>query len=131
MSVYYNVKEHISIKNSKNEYIAFGIIDTIASIGKQMLCDRAEIRQLSLSADGKAYSFAGREITSELHEILRAISHATALELTLEYDSVNCDFPLAECVEEAFEAAPALADEVFYSLYNKADCQSGVGVLAA
>jgi len=131
MSVYYTVKERISIKNSKNEYIAFGIIDTIASIGKQMMCDRAEIRQLSLSADGKAYSFAGHEVTHDLHEILRAISNATALELTLEYDSVNCDFPLAECVEEAFEANPALADEVFYSLYNKADCEPGVGVLVA
>ena len=115
MSVYYTVKEHISIKNSKNDLVISSIIDTIASIGKQMLYDRAEIRQLSLEADGKAYSFVGREITHELHEILRAISNATALELALEYDSVNCDFPLAQCVEEAIEADSSLADDLFYS----------------
>lgn len=131
MSVYYNVKEHISVKNYQDDCITSAIVDTIVSIGSQMLYDRATVAGISLNADGKQYFFEGREVTPKLHELIRAVESATTIDLVMQYDSVNCDFCIAEAVAEAYETDPKAADAVFYSLYNKADCNSGAGVLLA
>ena len=55
MSVYYNVKEHISTNNFQDETITSAIIDTIVSIGREMRYDRAIIRELSLQANGNVF----------------------------------------------------------------------------
>lgn len=131
MSVYYNVKEHISTNNFQDETITSAIIDTLVSIGREMLYDRAIIRELSLQANGNEYFFKGSEITPKLHEIIRVINSATTMDLVMSYDSVNCEFPIAEVVSETFKEGPRYANDLFYSLYNKADCNSGVGLLSA
>lgn len=43
MSVYYEVKEHIVLRNQAAEEIKDSIIEQIAQIGYRMLKDRAEI----------------------------------------------------------------------------------------
>ena len=131
MSVYYNVKEHISTNNLQDETITSAIIDTLVSIGREMLYDRATIRELSLHANGNEYFFKGSEITSKLHEIIRVINSATTMDLVMSYDSVNCEFPIAEVVSETFKEGPRYANDLFYSLYNKADCNAGAGLLFA
>ena len=131
MSVYYNVKEHISTNNFQDETITSAIIDTLVSIGREMLYDRAIIRELSLQANGNEYFFKGSEITPKLHEIIRVITSATTMDLVMSYDSVNSEFPIAKNVSEIFKKGPCYANNLFYSLYNKADCNSGVGLLSA
>lgn len=131
MSVYYAVKEHISASNLRDDAITSAIVDTIVSIGREMLYDRATIRELSLQMNGQDYSFQGREITPKLHEIIRAIESATTIDLVMSYDSVDCEFPIAEIVSETFREGPHHANNLFYSLYNKADCNSGAGLLSA
>jgi hypothetical protein len=131
MSVYYNVKEHISTNNFQDETITSAIIDTLVSIGREMLYDRAIIRELSLQANGNEYFFKGSEITPKLHEIIRVINSATTMDLVMSYDSVNSEFPIAKKVSEIFKKGPCYANNLFYSLYNKADCNSGVGLLSA
>lgn len=131
MSVYYNVKEHISTNNFQDETITSAIIDTLVSIGREMLYDRAIIRDLSLHVDGRNYFFEGKEITPEFHKIIRAIESATTMDLVMSYDSVNCEFSIAEIVSETFKEGPRYANNLFYSQYNKADCNSGVGLLSA
>ena len=131
MSVYYNVKEHISINNFQDEEVISSIIETIASVAQMMLYDRAKINSLSLCANGELHSFEGHEITSKLHEIIRAIGAATTMDLVMSYDSVNCEFPISKVVSKKFRTNSEHVGKLFYSLYNKADCNSGVGLLSA
>lgn len=131
MSVYYNVKEHISTNNFQNETITSAIIDTLVAVGKEMLYDRAIIRELSLQANGNEYFFKGSEITPKFHEIIRVINSATTMDLVMSYDSVNSEFPIAKKVSEIFKKGPYYANNLFYSLYNKADCNAGAGLLFA
>ena len=131
MSVYYNVKEHISTNNFQNETITSAIIDTLVSIGREMLYDRAIIRELSLQANGNEYFFKGSEITPKLHEIIRVINSATTMNLVMSYDSVNCEFPISKVISEKFRTGSECVGKLFYSLYNKADCNAGVGLLFA
>ena len=131
MSVYYNVKEHISTNNFQDETITSAIIDTLVSIGREMLYDRAMIGELSLYANGNKYFFKGREITPKLHEIIRVINSATTMDLVMSYDSINCEFSIAKNVSAMFSKGPCYANNLFYSLYNKADCNAGAGLLSA
>ena len=131
MSVHYDVKEHVVLRNEACEKIKYDVVETIAKIGYKMLCDCAAIWKLSLKADGAEYSFNGSEVTPELHRIIRAIDDANNLELVIDYDGYNIDFTLAECIEKELKEAPELSDHLFYSLYNKADCESGTGALVA
>ena len=131
MSVYYNVKEHISINNFQDEEVISSIIETIESVAQMMLYDRAKINSLSLCANGGRHFFEGREITPKLHEIIRAIGEATTMDLVMSYDSVNCEFPISKVVSKKFRTNSEHVGKLFYSLYNKADCNSGVGLLSA
>lgn len=131
MSVYYNVKEHIFTSNFQDEAITSAIIDTLVAVGKEMLYGRATIGELSLHVNGNEYFFEGEEITPKFHEIVRAIESATTMDLVMSYDSVNCEFPIAEIVSETFKKGPQYANNLFYSLYNNADCNSGAGLLSA
>ena len=131
MSVYYNVKEHISTNNFQNETITSAIIDTLVAVGKEMLYDRAIIRELSLQANGNEYFFKGSKITPEFHKIISVISSATTMDLVMSYGSVNCEFPVADNVSAIFRKGPQYANNLFYSLYNEADCNSGAGLLSA
>ena len=136
MSVYYEVKEHIILKNVDSEKcdcnnVKYDIIETIAQIGYSMLWNHGVVWNLALNADGTNYSFKGREITPELHGILRAIGDAKDIELVLEYDGYNVDFPMLEGVEDMLNEYPEAAENLFYSMYNKADCSNGAGVLVA
>lgn len=131
MSVNYIVKEHISIKEYQDDCIVSSIVDTLVDIGREMLYDRAVIDKLSLTVNGKSYLYNGREITHEFHEIIRVINGVADLELTLAYDGGCYDFPIYESVKEAIEFDPNSADHIFYSLYNKADCEPGGGIISA
>lgn len=132
MSVYYNVKEHLSIRNYQDEFVLSTVVDTLVNIANAMLYDRARINNLSLFVDGKSYSYAGSEIAHDFHEIIRAVSNQiTNLEIVLDYSGVCYGFPIVESVTSAFENNTESADHIFYCLYNQADCESGIGVLSA
>ena len=131
MSVYYEVREHVILKNDAAEEIKDSVVEAIAQIGYRMLLGHSAIWKLALKADEKVYLFAGRDITPDLHEIIRVIEDAQTIDLVMDYDGVNFEFPIAESVKETLENHPACEDDLFYSLYNKADCASGAGILSA
>lgn len=131
MSVYYDVREHVVLKNKAAENLCFDVAENIAQIGYRMLLDRAAIWKLELTADGKEYSFKGREVTRELHEIARSIAGASEIDMVIDYDGVNFDFTLMEAIEETLNDMPELASDIIYSVYNKADCSPGAGCLSA
>ena len=131
MSVYYEVKEHVVLKNEATEALSFDVAESLAQIAYKMLLDRAAIWELKLTADGKKYSFKGKEVTHELHEIIRAITNAAEIDMVIEYDAYNFDFPLMEAISETLENNPELAKDISYTIYNKADYNSGAGCLSA
>lgn len=136
MSVYYEVKEHIILKNVENNEsdcynLKYDIVEAIAQIGYLMLWNHGVVWNLALNADGEDYFFKGREITPDLHAIVRAIGDAKDFELVLEYDGCNVDFPILEGVEAILNECPDAAENLFYSMYNNADCSNGAGVLVA
>lgn len=136
MSVYYEVKEHIILKNVENNRcvgynLKYDIIEAIAQIGYSMIWENCMVWNLTLKADGKEYFFKGKEVTPELHTIVNAISESKDIDLLLEYDGVNVEFPILEGVEDMLNLCPEVAENLFYSLYNKADCENGAGILAA
>ena len=113
MSVYYDVREHVVLKNKAAENLCFDVAENIAQIGYRMLLDRAAIWKLELTADGKEYSFKGREVTPELHEITRVIANASEIDMVIDYDGVNFDFTLMEAIEETLNEMPELASDIF------------------
>lgn len=131
MSVYYDVREHVVLKNKAAENLCFDVAENIVQICYRMLWDRAAIWKLELTADGKEYSFKGREITPDLHEIIRAIANASEIDMVIDYDGFNFDFELMESVEKTLKDIPELASDIIYSVYNKADCELGAGYLSA
>ena len=131
MSVYYDVREHVVLKNKAVEELGFAVAENVAQIGYRMLLDRAAISKLELTVDGKEYTFEGREVTQDLHEMTRAIADASEIDMVIDYDGVNFDFTFMNAVEEILEEMPELASDIIYSVYNKADCSSGAGCLSA
>mgnify|MGYP003319182322 CR=1 FL=1 len=62
MSIVYTIKEHISSTFDKTPSIRLGIVNTLISIGSEMLLGRAHVLELSLTSNGKTYTFSGKEI---------------------------------------------------------------------
>ncbi len=132
MSISYIVKEYLCVRNYQNKHITHAITETLASIGHQILLDNAFVMELNMVADGKRYSFCGKCMTKDFHEIILAAKHTkTNLELTLFYYAYDCYFDISNEVEDTLKNSPELSDNIFHSFYNKADCNSGSGILCA
>lgn len=135
MSVSYDVKEHISAKNLPDCCVETAVVDMLAQIGNIMFYDRACFNQLTLTADGKQYTFVGDTITPAYQEIIQAVRNATEFDLVMQYSANTSEFEfyIDNAVTEVLHEKPELADQLFYSLYNTADCacESNIGILAA
>lgn len=131
MGVYYDVKEHIILKNDAARELADNVSEWLAFLGFKMLMGTAGVWELSLMVDGNRFSFSGNEVTPAYQQMLRAIEESSELELAVSFHDLNTEFFLSETVQATLEEFPEFAKDLFYSLYNNADCESGAGILSA
>lgn len=139
MSIFYHVNEHLSVKNSA-EYL--NVLRAAAvhfsSLGACLLRGDANIYNLSLTADDKTFLFSGKKVTADLQDLLDALQEASAVDLVADYGYVWTDgcpdiglFEFSGFIEEEMNIDDAFADNIFYSMYNAADCADGTGILCA
>lgn len=144
MSVYYIVKEHLSIKHVNREYRyepIDAVTEQVASLAEMMMLDQATIHSAKLLADGKEYTFSGKEVTPELHALVRALSHAEEVDFVATFSFYEWGRTLSgadigdvvrEAVEKQLKENPAEAENIFYSVYNGLEWGvEGVGNLLA
>lgn len=142
MSVYYTLKEHLIVKNLHergNDIPVAQMKRQLSLLGALMLTDDAAIASLEVIADGTTYRFSGKEVSPELHALLRGMDQGDSVEIVADYsfrwnaasEHLNAGhLAVCGCVEKLLKEAPEQAENIFYSVYNEADCNIG-GVLVA
>lgn len=141
MSVYYDIREHIIIKDT-NEHMELAdmFIYRIACLGRSLLLDGGKIIQLTVVTDGEKSEFSGDTLNEKFHSIIRAMSSAGSLEVIADYgyyhyttDVQGPDvFDIADFLDERIaEDGEDYLDGMFYSMYNNADCSSDAGAVVA
>jgi len=95
MSIYYDVKEHLVVRERTNDVIdnsedsrnvaVKSLQFRMAILGSLMLLDDAKIWELKLTADERIYSFSGNVPSIELKEAIAAMQDAKSIDLVLEY----------------------------------------------
>ena len=141
MSVFYDIQEHIIIKDTAEHEVTFmHIKEHLIRLGAAMLGDTASITNLKVIADGEKREFSGKTVTEEYHNIVRAVSEAETLEIVVSYDyqhfvffEYNPDpFVIADHLNKCIEKNGADSlNGVFYSMYNNADCSDTAGAVVA
>lgn len=139
MSVYYTVKETLNVTEAaeENEMFQTLVHAHLTWLGWKLLQDRANVYQLSLSVGDQKFTFSGKTITSDFHELIRALKSASSFHLAMDYCYVwygadpetACDhLSISSYLEETEESE---RKGIFYTMYNYADCGDDVGVLCA
>ena len=156
MSIYYDVKETLSMRKitEKNAFTKELTRMHLAWLGWKLLSDSAYVNKLSLLCGEKKLVFSGEVITSDFHEIIRALDDADSFELIADYRytsvgtelevalsrytglGTKLDVAMSYCDSFAISSylEQAEKDEVqhiFYTMYNSADCGEGAGTLSA
>ena len=150
MSIYYDIKEHIIIKNTEeHEHIQDVFTNHLVLIGMEILHDNIRIHKFQVVTDGEKREFSGETITKDFHEIIRAVKTASSIDAVLDYgyyqyggfvvcnNSIKVDehsdmFDIKEHIENSVaEYGNEYLDGLFYSMYNKADCSETVGAVVA
>ena len=146
MSVYFNVKEHLSISQPRFDpdgctvpYDLSAIMrGQLAALGALNLLGEGGLYSLHLVADGKAFDITEDRIDETYKAALAAMFDAKTLELTVDYyyessvgwamyDLVG-PFPLAEYLKEIGRDD---LKGIFYSAWHHADSGDGPGQLMA
>ena len=86
MSIYYDVKEHLSVKNARgsNADIPIGAMRfQLSLLGALMLTDNAAITSLKLTVDGEKHQFSGKEVTPALHNLLQAMERGNNVDIVV------------------------------------------------
>lgn len=141
MSVYYDIREHIIIKDT-NEHMELAdmFIYRIACLGRSLLLDSGKIIQLTVVTDGKKREFSGKTVTAKFHNIIRAMRSAENFEVIADYGYYHytTDVQGADVLdivnfldERIAEDGEDYLDGMFYSMYNNADCSSDAGAVVA
>lgn len=148
MSVYYEIKEHLVVRNRTEEVLndledvrnlAVGNLQSrMAVLGALMLCDEARVFDLTLTADKQTYTFSGDAPSPALKEAMIAMEGAKNLEAVFHYEFVwKSSWELYD-MAKPFSMLDVIKDpsgkemeDVFYSLWNKADGCEGEGAVTA
>lgn len=141
MSIYYDIKEHIIIKNTAEQDYSLSVYShRLARIGALMLEDNARFAKLVVITDGKKREFSGDTMTKKFHDIMRAINRADSVEIIADYSYHR--YGLSAICPEALDYTYYLdgvikecgvngLDGLFYSIYNNADCSDDAGAIVA
>lgn len=145
MSVYYDVKEYLEIREiaGGNDPMVDLARKHLAWLGWKMLDDSAWVRKIFLSCGEKNYVFSGDTVRADFHDIIRALADdsglkaGTAIKLSMDYhyrwtggdpQSAYDHLVISGYLEQANEEE---TKNIFYTMYNNADCGDGAGVLSA
>lgn len=141
MSVYYDIKEHIIIKNTAEHEETRDIFSyRLVCLAKSLLLNSGKIHNLTVIADGKKRELSGTTVTAKFHNIIRAIDKANSLEIVADYGYYHytsdvkgpdvCD--IADHLDERIkEEGSDCLNGLFYSIYNNADCSDDAGIVLA
>lgn len=141
MSIYYEVKEHLIIKDTVTHDNSISVFShRLARFGGLVLEDCAKFIKLVAITDGEKREFSGDTMTKEFHDIMRAIGNAQSVEIIADYGyyryglSAICPdiLDFADYLDEGIkEGGTEFLDGLFYSLYNNADCSDDAGAVVA
>ncbi len=140
MSIYYDIKEHLSVKDTDKHEEAIGLAKyQLSLLGAWILQNRAGVVALTVIANGRKYQFEGEVMTKEYHDLIKVFDDAKSLEMEAEYYYIinggeaaePGPFAMTAYLGALFEEEPDMQDGIFYSMYNKADCGDGIGTLCA
>lgn len=145
MSVYYDIKEHLVVKDRQpSEFVTAkdNAVDImhyqLSLLGALMLQENAFIEELVLNADGETYSFSGNETTPDLGKLMKALRNACDLDLTIRYDftrygmnGISQSAGPQTMMQWLDELEDEEMDGIFYSAWCKADCNGDAGNLYA
>lgn len=139
MSIYYDVKEYLEVQKitEENHQVIDLTKNHLAWLGWKMLNDDAKVHHFSLSFDETTITFAGDTITSDFHVLIRALDEASSFRLIADYAYTHYGMdPENACDHLVISSYLKQADEtelknVFYTMYNNADCGDGAGTLCA
>ena len=139
MSIYYHVTEHLCIKDTAEccDFLNAAVIH-FSDLGSLLLRGDAVVHKLTLVANGTTKTFSGRAVTSDLQDLIDALKEASSVDLVADYDYIwfaSCPgiehTMLSDLIEEEMDIDDTFADNVFYSMYHKADCSDSAGILCA
>ena len=141
MSIYYEVKEHLIIRDTAEHDFSMSVYShRLARFGGLMLEDNAKFIKLVAITDGEKREFSGDTMTKEFHDIMRAINSAESVEIIADYGyyryglSAICPdiLDFADYLDrEIKESGTEFLDGLFYALYNNADCSDDAGAVIA
>jgi len=136
MSVYYQIKEHLTVADTeKNWQVASIASSQLSLLGAFILQDCAVVEEVALVADGATYHFSGNLMTEDYHNLIRALNDADAFELVTSYEyewTANSVDPGPFAMVDYLQQLDSEAMEgVFYSMWNTADSANTAGVLVA
>lgn len=141
MSIYYDIKEHLIIKNTEEHDFSMGVYShRLVRIGALVLEDCARFHKLIVITDGETSEFSGDTITEEFHNIIRKINSASSVEIFANYGYFK--YGMSATAPDVLDMADHLSELIkedgkdclnglFYSIYNKADCSETTGVVVA
>lgn len=141
MSIYYDIKEHLIIKNTEEHAETADVFTNhLVRLGSSILDDNARVHKLQVITDGEKREFSGETLTENFHSIIRAIKEASSVEAILDYGyyyyvSYECNpdpFIITEHFDEFIkEEGKESLSGLFYSMYNNADCSDTAGAVVA
>lgn len=150
MSIYYDIKEHLIIKNTEEHAETADIFTNhLVRLGSSILDDNARVHKLQIITDGEKREFSGETLTEDFHNIVREVKGASSIEAILDYGYYEyggftfCDnsikivkssdmFDISEHLNEHIkEEDTECLKGLFYSIYNNADCGDDAGVVVA
>ena len=141
MSVAYSIMEHLKVKKADNSDYSLPVEimnGQLAALAALMITGEAQVYKMKLIADGVEYGFSGEEVTPEFKKILQTMSDAKEIDFSIDYHYLwRAGWQMYELVGPfvlmGFFEDPGEEDlsDVFYSAWNNADCEEGLGKLVA
>lgn len=139
MSVCYDVKEYLEVQEitEENREILEFAKEHLAWLGWKMLTNSAKVNKISLLCGEKKLFFCGDTVDANFHDMIRTLEENLSFQLTMEYyhcwrgsdpEFIYDHLSISSYLEKTNEVG---SQHIFYSMYNRADCGEGAGVLCA
>ena len=142
MSVFYNVREHIEIRNHNScRELAQAMLRHMAALDMAADENGARFHLVKIMADGAEYSLAADagklQLDEEYAEQVVSLMSADSFSVTLHYSYTGSLSPEAACSEPTYavdyakKCGSEAKNDFFYSLFLGADCSETAGSLQA
>ncbi len=139
MKRFYNVKEHLEIKNTNGLVSVVDMTIRQLNLLKELLIQKkAVVSSMILVTDEKIISPKGKFSDKDIENIIDALKTAVSISFFAVYeywqtpigDEIPGPFALRDHIELVLRSNLELSEELFYAMYSDVDCQ-GRGMTVA